>query len=258
MGTGLRRGRAERAEFRRTSLITMAALSSNNLLSVWEQSAQRHPIDRALLLFAIARPHTPPNNLADMPLGVRNAALMELRRNSFGEQLDAWLDCTKCGERLEFTIDPAQLPPPPSGNESLLVVAGHRFNHPTSRHMASLTNTTNPDDIALQLMRECAESAEELPQDAAALTELLDAVDSAMEAADPWAELTLDIHCPACGQEDSIAFDIATYLWEEIDSHARRLLDDIHTLAEAYGWSEPDILALSDARRAAYLDRVLA
>ena len=79
-----------------------------------------------------------------------------------------------------------------------------------------------------------------------------------MDAADPWAELTLGIRCPACGHEDGAAFDIAAYLWEEIDSHARQLLDDIHTLATAYGWTEPDILALSDARRAAYLARVHA
>ena len=67
----------------------MAAMSPENILFVWEQSARRHPIDRALLLFAIARPDTPPNTLADIPLGERNAALMDLRCNSFGTHLDA-------------------------------------------------------------------------------------------------------------------------------------------------------------------------
>lgn len=236
----------------------MAALSQKSLLSVWEQSARRHPIDRALLLFAIAAPHTLPNTLADIPLGVRNAALMELRRNSFGEQLEAWVDCTACGERLEFTIDPTELPPPPANGHTLLDVAGHRFHRPTSRHIARLTDASDMDAAARQLLRECAESPENLPHDAAALTELMDAMDAALDAADPWAELTLDIRCPACSHEGNATFDIAAYLWEEIDSHARRLLDDIHTLATAYGWTEPDILALSDARRTAYLARVQA
>jgi hypothetical protein len=35
-------------------------------------------------------------------------------------------------------------------------------------------------------------------------------------------------------------------------------MHDIHTLALAYGWNEHDILELSDVRRAAYIDRVLA
>jgi len=236
----------------------MAALSPESLLSVWEQSVRRHPIDRALLLFAVAEPHTPPDSLADAPLGRRNAALMELRRNSFGSRLDAWADCTACGERMEFTIDSSQLPSPPRNSNTTMEIAGYRFHLPTSRHMARLTDTAALEINTQQLLYECAASAETLPDDATALSELLDAVDSAMEAADPWAELSLAIRCPVCGHERSFAFDIATYLWEEIDSHARQLLDDIHTLAKAYGWSEPVILALSDTRRAAYLGRVQA
>ena len=131
----------------------MAALGPESLLSVWEQTARRHPIDRALLLFAVAAPHTPPNTLADVPLGVRNAALMELRRNSFGARLDAWVDCTACGERLELALDSAQLPPIPANSHTPLEVAGHRFHRPTSRHMARLTNAGDPDTAARQLLR---------------------------------------------------------------------------------------------------------
>jgi hypothetical protein len=45
-------------------------------------------------------------------------------------------------------------------------------------------------------------------------------------------------------------------LWEEIASRAQRLMDDVHVLAQGYGWTEPEVLALSDARRTAYLERV--
>ncbi|MDO9598370.1 MAG: hypothetical protein Q7J47_11685 [Azoarcus sp.] len=234
----------------------MPALTPEHLLTVWEQSARRHPIDRALLLFAIAAPHTPPDTLADQPLGVRNAALMALRRDSFGARLDAWADCAACGERLEFVLDSGQLPPAPTDAQLPLEIGGHRFRRPTSRNLARLAGATDADAAARQLLHDCAESAADLPRDPVALRELLDAVDAAMDAADPWADLTLGIRCPACGHEDEAVFDIGAYLWDEIDSHARRLLDDIHTLALAYGWTEPEILALSDTRRAAYLDRV--
>ncbi len=53
-------------------------------------------------------------------------------------------------------------------------------------------------------------------------------------------------------------FDIASYLWNGIEQRARRLLDDIHALAQAYGWSETDILALDETRRATYVARVQA
>ena len=54
------------------------------------------------------------------------------------------------------------------------------------------------------------------------------------------------------------AFDVPAYLWEELDVRARRLLDEVHALARSYGWAEREILALSEVRRNAYLDRVLA
>ena len=37
------------------------------------------------------------------------------------------------------------------------------------------------------------------------------------------------------------------------DARARRLLREVDVLARAYGWTEPEVLALDDARRAAYL-----
>jgi len=106
------------------------------------------------------------------------------------------------------------------------------------------------------LLHDCAESAASLPDDRQALTELLQAVEKIIEDADPWANIALDVCCPACGQEDVADFDIASYLWNKIEQRAHHLLDDIHQLAQSYGWSETDILALSETRRAAYISKV--
>ena len=43
-----------------------------------------------------------------------------------------------------------------------------------------------------------------------------------------------------------------------MDVRARRLLDEVHALARSYSWSERQILELSEVRRRAYLERVLA
>ncbi|MFK4188028.1 hypothetical protein ACI2L4_29115, partial [Streptomyces sparsogenes] len=76
----------------------------------------------------------------------------------------------------------------------------------------------------------------------------------AAEQADPAAEVTLRIACPECGEATPAELDIASYLWTELDSWARDLLLDVHLLATAYGWSEPEILALSPLRRRYYLE----
>lgn len=76
----------------------------------------------------------------------------------------------------------------------------------------------------------------------------------AVEAADPGADLTLNVACPECGQATRAELDIASYLWTELDAWARDVLLDVHLLATAYGWSEPEILALSPTRRRYYLE----
>ncbi|MFF1676937.1 hypothetical protein ACFVYG_12980 [Streptomyces sp. NPDC058256] len=76
----------------------------------------------------------------------------------------------------------------------------------------------------------------------------------AAEAADPAADVTLNINCPECGTATRAELDIASYLWTELDAWARDLLLDVHLLATAYGWSEPEILALSPLRRRYYLE----
>ncbi|MBI0381241.1 hypothetical protein JBE27_34525, partial [Streptomyces albiflaviniger] len=76
----------------------------------------------------------------------------------------------------------------------------------------------------------------------------------AAERADPAADVTLSVACPECGEATRAELDIASYLWAELDHWARDLLLDVHLLATAYGWSEPQILALSPLRRRYYLE----
>jgi hypothetical protein len=86
----------------------------------------------------------------------------------------------------------------------------------------------------------------------------LDEVEAAMDQADPLTDIALAFECDVCGHRGTAPLDIGAFLWEEIETRARGLLDEVHLLARAYGWRESDVLALSEARRAAYLERVTA
>jgi hypothetical protein len=46
------------------------------------------------------------------------------------------------------------------------------------------------------------------------------------------------------------------FLWQDVAQAAQHLLDEVHALATAYGWREPEILALSAARRSYYIDKI--
>jgi hypothetical protein len=87
--------------------------------------------------------------------------------------------------------------------------------------------------------------------------EILSKVEAAMSAADPQAEVQLDLFCPSCQHNWLATFDIASFLWSEINVWAQRLLNEVHLLAKAYAWREADILAMSPTRRRFYLERVM-
>ena len=70
------------------------------------------------------------------------------------------------------------------------------------------------------------------------------------------AEILVELTCPACAERQSVPFEIGKFLWAEARHHAERLIEEVHELARAYGWSEDSILAMSPARRHAYLARV--
>ena len=82
-----------------------------------------------------------------------------------------------------------------------------------------------------------------------------EALASTMAEADPQGDVELALECPACGHAWRAGFDVASFLWAELDAWSRRTLDDVHVLASAYGWSENEILALGP-RRQHYLERV--
>ena len=67
------------------------------------------------------------------------------------------------------------------------------------------------------------------------------------------ADLRIGLHCPVCSHDWVVVFDIASFLWKEIDDWAGRMLRDVSDLAAAYGWSEAEILDISPVRRQLYL-----
>jgi len=91
-------------------------------------------------------------------------------------------------------------------------------------------------------------SAGELP------TDLVESLTARMAQADPQANVWLNLACPSCGHRWQAPFDIASFLWRELNFWAERTLQQVHSLALAYGWTEADILALSPWRRQYYLN----
>jgi hypothetical protein len=83
---------------------------------------------------------------------------------------------------------------------------------------------------------------------------VVEAVEQAMAALDPAAELHLSLTCPECGHAWPEYLDPVAFLSVEIEAMARQTLEEVHMLASTYGWSEAEVLALSPWRRRQYLE----
>jgi len=230
----------------------MRVLGNADFLNLWERGAGLHPLDRGLLALRTAVPETSGDSVADWPLGRRNRALAELRCTSFGPNLQGWLACVRCGEKLEFAMDGrALIDVAGQPSSEPIVLRGHSFRLPTSRDLARAARESDPRQAAICLLESCRVAAGE-PLDWS--EEDLEEAGQKMALADPLAEIRLTLHCPSCGNQWDETLDIAAFLWAEIEGRARRLLLEIHAIASAYGWTEREILSLSEPRRALYLE----
>ena len=234
----------------------MTAMDPQTVLACWERGRFRHPLDRALLLHAIAAPAEDANALADRPVGERNAALLRLHETLSGDELQSSVDCPRCDERLEFSLSANALLGGAGSPPSYVTVGDLLVRVPTTRDLASITGEPDEERAAQALLERLvapAETAGPRPQRPDA-----GEVIRALEEADPCADLTVALTCPACAHAWDASLDVAAFVWEEIEGRARRFLDEVHVLAHAYGWTEAEILRLPETRRNAYLERALA
>ena len=86
----------------------------------------------------------------------------------------------------------------------------------------------------------------------------IDSLGNALSVADPLTALNIDIVCPFCNQALRVDVDLEQLLIEGLRLQQRRLIEQIHRLANNYHWSENDIASLPSWRRERYLSRIAA
>jgi len=216
-----------------------------------------HPLDQGLLVLGAALPDASYESLADWPFGRRNRALAQVELSCFGPTPGAWTRCTECGEKLEVELDFRNLASGTleEGQFEPIVIKGRSFRLPTSRDLALAAQEPDTRSAAVRLMESCATEVQDAPVWSA---EDLEEVGDRMALADPMAEVTFNFTCPECAREGNATLDLAAFIWDEMEARAKRLIFEIHSLASAYGWTEKEVLALSEHRRARYLELVQA
>lgn len=243
----------------------MVEPSAQRILEVWEYAAVLAPEARTRSLLSLIVPDLSQEQIGDLVLGERNRQLLELRQQLFGSVLQAYVECSQCNEALdlEFLIEDfgfTAISSVPRQHHICLGQLSANVNLPDGQVLSALSVVESIEQGRLELFSHCVQEVWRNNHEVefSDLTNKeLDALETAITELDPRMEILFDLQCPECSHEWQSPLELATFLWREFDRHARQLLENVHLLANSYGWSEADILNMSATRRQHYIERLL-
>ena len=235
---------------------------TKEMLNIWERSRGKPLVEKTMDLLYIASPDMA--DPATLAIGERDARLLQLRERMFGSELLNVAECPDCHEKIEWTTKVGELLSQDKNsnagaNPVYTLEADEysiRFRLPNSYDMIRVSTDSvyrsNPKKLFLDCIVEAKKDLENCaPGDVP--DEILNELDKRMAEEDPQAEIAMLLTCPKCAHQWNMRFDIVSYLWTEIDSWARHVLQEVITLASALSWSESDILGMEPAPPATVL-----
>jgi hypothetical protein len=173
----------------------------------------------------------------DMTLGDRDRALWAWKRRRFGPRALAVFDCAGCGAAVSFAV--------PAGFEVPAAVAVQAVVQDWVVRLPTMADVRSGFAMAAL----CADA----PWDDAGFRSL---AAEALDTADPGMDVVFDVACADCGHVNARAFDVPAFVWADVVARVDGLMADVAVLGRAFGWTEPQTLALPAQRRARYVEMV--
>ena len=229
----------------------------DDTLRLWEALLAVPPVSRAAALLAHRGVAADLDEALDLPLATAEAvALSELRDRSEGVVATV-VTCADCDALLDVPLDLDALvrsvaADPADGaheKEPEIVVDGMVLRSPTTRDLVVALAAAEPADV---LRERCVRPSS--PGAALDDPDVQARVEAAFERLTGAAGLSVRTQCPECGASTTADVDVTGLLSDRLADQAYALFVEVADLASAYGWSEPQILALPEGRRRAYLE----
>lgn len=231
------------------------------LLTAWEAGAAEAPVDRSPSLLRSLGLLPPGSAIERLTVGQCDVSLLGLRRELFGDRLEAVATCPECNTEVELEVSISALEDglraverrPAELQQDGFAVS---YRLPLNEDLSALARQADVDGIT-ELLSRCVLDAHGPHGDAVPAGELPEvvgeAVLGAMADSDPGASVELAVTC-ICGHEWLDELDIRTIVWADLTDWVGRTLAAVHALARYYGWSETEILSMPAWRRRWYME----
>ncbi|KQX25805.1 hypothetical protein ASD01_25230 [Ensifer sp. Root423] len=231
-------------------------LDASAVIELADRASVLSPAQWSVALLQRAYPEAACGTLLALPMGARDRLVLAIRARLRSGPLRAEPVCEACGKIYELTLEPASLGLagealwPEPGFQKVMIGGCEAVVRPvTVGDILEIETIAEPETAARMLAARVQETAMDLP---------LDGLAEALEAIDPGADVWLETGCPECGARQSVAFDSVHFVAHELQQISRQILHDVVHIARVFHWSEAEILALPEHRRAFYVAEALA
>jgi len=202
--------------------------------------------------------HAPtPDRAAALCIADRQFLMRRLAALLGGDHVWQNTHCSACDAIFDFQVRQTELPvsePGPGYPFASVALGETRFRLRVPNGADQEVVAAIAEDLpARQMLAWLCFTDEEGKPDPGMLDEgVLAGMESVLEAVTPEAAVMVQSACPECGHGNAVNIDPYIVL----QTTAKELYDEIHTLAINYHWDEAPILALPRARRRRYLDLI--
>lgn len=228
------------------------------ILRLADQATELSCGEWSVALLQAAFPEATRAAIVALPVGARDRLVLAVRAALLPGPLRAEPVCGACGAVYDLVLDPADLGfgpgmpwPRPEPQEVTVDGAALRLRPVLLEDLLAIEAVADPAAAAALLAARVTGAS--LPAEMSPET-----LGAALERLDPAADIWIGCTCPECGAAQSVAFDPVSFVAREISGLMLRLLREVAEIARVFHWSERDILALPERRRAFYLAEALA
>jgi hypothetical protein len=185
----------------------------------------------------------------------RDVLMLALRQQLFGDRVQTTISCPQCGDKIDLDFHLSDLPIPDRSHDTPRYefaidrqTIAYRLPNGGDQEAAAVWIGSDPDRAERTILQRCVDQLDRLSPDQIA------ALRDEMARRDPQLIDEFDAHCPECGGDFTVHFDIQDFVLREIAGASAQLYRQVHTLAWYYHWSETEILAMPLRKRRIYLD----